>query len=210
MGNTTVRCGNCGGILELKDGLLYCSYCGAKLKIYENDDVKIANKKYDTYRDVELKRAKYKFKGIKSRNKAKVNINRDNNQHELDMELVKNSHELKETKLMLMSLGLPILLCMLILIVMSIADSKMFHKGQIRIPKSASSYKGDNYEEVEESMKALGFTDIETIKVKDVVVGIVYQKGDVKKIVINGDDDFSSGAWFDKDAKVQIYYHARK
>ncbi|HRR75461.1 MAG TPA: hypothetical protein P5191_01420 [Ruminococcus sp.] len=174
MGNTTVRCGNCGGILELKDGLLYCSYCGAKLKIYESDDVKIANKKYDTYRNVELERAKYKFKGIKSRNKAKVNINRDNNQHELDMELVKNSHELKE---MIMLVGFIMLLGLLVLI----ADSKMFHKGQIKIPKSASSYKGDNYEEVEESMKALGFTDIETIKVKDVVVGIVYQKGDVKK-----------------------------
>ncbi len=42
---------------------------------------------------------------------------------------------------------------------------------------------------------------------KNLTLGILKSKGDVKEVTINGEDDFEEGDYFKEDAKIKIYYH---
>lgn len=50
----------------------------------------------------------------------------------------------------------------------------------------------------------MGFKNIKAEKVKDLTLGILKSKGDVKEVNIHGEDDFEEGDYFKEDAKIKI------
>lgn len=80
--------------------------------------------------------------------------------------------------------------------------------GKIGIPKAASSFKYEKYQDVLTGFTSLGFTNVKTNVIYDVGNGFFSSgsAGDVKEVSINGNNNFKQGDRFDKNAEVIITY----
>ena len=81
------------------------------------------------------------------------------------------------------------------------------HEGEVRTQKSASDYKGQNYEEVVTSLEEQGFTNVSTKPIEDLITGWITKDGEIEKVSINGDEDFSSYHWYPANSEVIVEYH---
>ena len=77
----------------------------------------------------------------------------------------------------------------------------------IKITGSSSSYEKENYQDVISELERLGFTDIKTERLEDLITGWLTKDGSVNQISINGNTYFSAGSLFPKDAEIIITYH---
>ena len=82
------------------------------------------------------------------------------------------------------------------------------HDGEIKVSASSNELKGENYENVIERLEDMGFYNIETEALGDLVVGWFDKENAVKEITIDGDSKFSEGDWFDEGADIKITYHS--
>ena len=85
-------------------------------------------------------------------------------------------------------------------------DKGAVGEGEAMVPGSAWDFKYENYKEVETELKNAGFTNIKTAILYDIVWGWT-SEGEVDSVSINGNDDFSKGDVFKKDAEIVITYH---
>ena len=76
---------------------------------------------------------------------------------------------------------------------------------KIKIGESAKGFRGDNYAEVVKRLKEKGFTDISLYRTDDLWgVDLIHKEGDIKRISINGKDDFKEDSKYRYDAKIKI------
>lgn len=80
-------------------------------------------------------------------------------------------------------------------------------KKEITIPFSASSLRKLNYNEVCLRLSALGFTEIYTVPIKDLVTGWITKDGSVEKVVVGSGEMFNKNAVYKYDVKITIHYH---
>ena len=80
---------------------------------------------------------------------------------------------------------------------------------EIKVPENASSYKYDNYQDVQNSLSQAGFTNIGTEIQYDIVFGWT-EEGEVESVSIDGNSEFKKGDVFKKDAQVIITYHMKQ
>lgn len=80
-------------------------------------------------------------------------------------------------------------------------------RNEIQISYSSADLEGENYENVFDSLKTIGFENIKLVKKEDLILGFLTKDGTVESISINGTTSFSSNDWFPKDAVVRITYH---
>ena len=71
-----------------------------------------------------------------------------------------------------------------------------------------TDYRYENYKDVEEKLKKLGFTNIKTNILYDIEFGLT-DEGETEAVSINGDDDFKRGDIFPNNAEVVITYHMK-
>lgn len=80
---------------------------------------------------------------------------------------------------------------------------------EIMLPNNAIYYSDmTSYKDCETALKELGFTNIKTVPVYDIVLGIT-SEGETKSVAINGNNDFNIGDVFNRDAEVVIEYHMK-
>ncbi|MDR1483070.1 MAG: hypothetical protein LBI74_10640 [Synergistaceae bacterium] len=79
-------------------------------------------------------------------------------------------------------------------------------KTTIRMPKAAKELKGENYQDVITLLETAGFTNVKTEVLSDLVTGWLTKDGEVERVSVNGETDFSRGK-FPVDAKIVITYH---
>lgn len=77
------------------------------------------------------------------------------------------------------------------------------------MPQSASSYKFDNYEDVQKELADAGFTNISFEILYDIVLGWT-NEGEIENISVDGKTDFDQGDIFKKDAPIVITYHMKE
>ena len=77
------------------------------------------------------------------------------------------------------------------------------------MPQSASSYKFDNYEDVQKELTDAGFTNISFEILYDIVLGWT-DEGEIENISVDGKTDFDQGDIFKKDAPIVITYHMKE
>ncbi len=82
-------------------------------------------------------------------------------------------------------------------------------EGEAKVPQDASSYKYDNYQEVEKSLTAAGFTNISYDIKYDIFFGIT-SEGEVDSVSIDGNKEFKKGDIFKEDAPIVITYHMKE
>ncbi|HIX29949.1 MAG TPA: DUF4839 domain-containing protein [Candidatus Blautia stercoravium] len=74
------------------------------------------------------------------------------------------------------------------------------------IPRSASSYKYENYTDVQTELSEAGFTNISFEILYDIVIGWT-EEGEVDSVSVGGNTEFEQGDIFKKDVAIVITYH---
>ena len=78
----------------------------------------------------------------------------------------------------------------------------------VKVPETISDYESKNYAAIEAILRSAGFTNITTVPLKDLTVGLFAKPGRVESITINGKQITSGGKKFLPDASVVIAYHS--
>lgn len=86
-------------------------------------------------------------------------------------------------------------------------ESEADHEGEAKIPDSASQLTGIDYEDAIRKFKNSGFTNIQTKPLDDLITGWLTKDGEVERVSIGGDTDYSAGTWVRADIEVVITYH---
>lgn len=81
---------------------------------------------------------------------------------------------------------------------------------EIKMEQASEEYQGENYEDVVAAMNELGFINIETKEIDDLVLGWLTKEYSVENIVIGDKDEFENGDVFNIEDKVVISYHVFK
>lgn len=87
-------------------------------------------------------------------------------------------------------------------------DGGSGHEGEAKIPAAAASFVGTDYEDAVRRFEGSGFTNIQTKRLDDLITGWVTKDGEVERVSIGGDTEFSAGTWVPEDIAVVITYHA--
>lgn len=90
-----------------------------------------------------------------------------------------------------------------------IEEYGILKENEIMLPNTAVYYTDmTSYKDCEAALMELGFTNIKTVPVYDIVLGIT-EEGETKSVTINGNSDFNIGDVFTNDAEVIIEYHMK-
>lgn len=100
------------------------------------------------------------------------------------------------------------LLCIILSIsLLTACGSTDISENEIEVPKSASELKGENFKDVMTLLEIAGFTNLEVEIIDDLITGWLTKDGEVEKVSINGESDFSANGKYPHDAKIVISYH---
>lgn len=77
----------------------------------------------------------------------------------------------------------------------------------LKIGKASDEIIGDNYQTVIFELEEAGFTDVKTEVMEDLITGWLTKDGEIEKIEVDGDTDFSADESFQKDSPIVITYH---
>jgi hypothetical protein len=81
-------------------------------------------------------------------------------------------------------------------------------ENEVRSLSSESSFIGEHFEDVVETLQLWGFTNIETVPVYDIIWDIT-EPGSTKDVSIDGSDNFQNGDIFEKDVLIIVTYSMR-
>ena len=87
---------------------------------------------------------------------------------------------------------------------------RIISSGEVQITENMESCERENYDAVTTLFSAAGFTNIQTIALKDLNFFRAGKNGQVESVSINGDDGFEKGEVFKKTDRVIITYHSTK
>jgi len=79
---------------------------------------------------------------------------------------------------------------------------------EIKMPSSSATFEGQDYEDVVYRLQHTGFTNIETKALGDLITGWLNTEGSVKKVTVNGDENYSTSSWYPKDVRIVVSYHS--
>jgi len=184
----TLTCQNCGASLTVNDKVAFCSYCGAKL-IIDEDNTTTINYNY-TYT---------------KRDEARIRENERKEIVRLKELEYKEREDKRSNKVLLIWFLCWVLFAGGIFLVNRINKWTSEAQGKI-CAGYYDDYIGENYEAVIEQFEEMGFTDIVAIDLDDSGLAF-WNDGDVKSISINGNDSFDTYNYFYPDATVIIKYH---
>lgn len=105
---------------------------------------------------------------------------------------------------------IPIIIWSTIIIIGLISSSnyKTDQETIVHPPYTSSEAKGKQYTEVIQAYQNAGFTNISFEKIDDLVFGWLTEDGEVEKVEINGNTEYTiETAYKQNEAKVIIYYH---
>lgn len=77
----------------------------------------------------------------------------------------------------------------------------------LKVSISSDEIVGENYETVISEMEKIGFTNIETKILDDLITGWLTKDGEIEQVKINGNTEFSADDSFHKESKIVITYH---
>lgn len=81
------------------------------------------------------------------------------------------------------------------------------HSGEAKTPSGSSIMNGRDYESVVSDFEEHGFTNIKLEKIEDLITGWLTDDGEVERVTVGGDEDYSPDKWVPSDIEVVIYYH---
>lgn len=102
-------------------------------------------------------------------------------------------------------------ICILIVnifcIIFVACGSNTDHTGEAKTPSASSELKGEDYNNVMDTFKEEGFTNIKLEKIEDLITGWLTKDGEVEEVSVGGDFEYSSDKWVNSDTEIVIRYH---
>ena len=209
----TVKCPNCGASLSVEEGRksIFCSYCGSKLQLHDSneytvnirDEAEIKNA--ETNRIIQLKQLEKAEKENKWRASGKL-IALAFLVVGVLMLIIAYSGSYH------MGLMLGGMICLVAAMLIWQKDENEFGFGdgdRIKIPDEVTDYEKKSYQTVEALLRGVGFTDVQSVGLGDLTIGVLKRPGRVESITINGKRLNSYGAKAPKDAHIIISYHSQ-
>jgi len=83
-------------------------------------------------------------------------------------------------------------------------------EGKLQVGYKPKDLIGQNYEEVLLKLKAKGFTNIQTVRLDDLITGWIIKDGEVSEISISSDTDFNENSKYVFNTEIIITYHSFK
>ncbi len=80
-------------------------------------------------------------------------------------------------------------------------------KKKIEFPYSSKQVYKKNCKELVKELKELGFTQIETKKIKDLVTGWIVKDESIEEVIVENSNSYKQGFSYEYDAKIIIKYH---
>lgn len=193
-----LKCDSCGAVLEVKDGqkIVTCDYCGFSFIV--DDEVKRMeiNKNIKYTDEARIKESSLKEKEIDYFYK--------DNKLKIFLDIFKN-----DNFVLIFVFSLLLIVGGIFSIGASFSE-KEEEKDRVVIPMDAKKYKGENYKQVVQQLKDVGFEDVDAEPIYDLVTGWLTKDGEVEKVSIAGDTEFEEGDYFKEDDHVIVMYHTYK
>lgn len=215
---TSVKCPECGATLPIEEGReqIFCSYCGSKI-IMTNENEYIYRKvdeaeikQAETDRIIQMK----KMEIIEKKREEAARTKRIK---------VKWTIVLGILAVIFIGVGyigtnygfiMPGLICCIIMMYMWMMndnkDEELEFGDKIKVPSGIVGYENKNYATIEAMFKSSGFTNVKTIPLNDLTVGLLKKPGMVESITINGQSVTTGGRKFLPSAIVIISYHSHR
>lgn len=211
----TLKCPECGSLLDIEEGreFIYCSYCGAKVLIdNENEHIyrhidEAGIKHEETERMVRLKQIEMAEKKREAAHKAlafKIKASIILILISIAMMILGQVGPLENLSLMAI---FPMLAVFYIWIFTAGQDEHESDDSQVRVPL-ISDYQKNSYETIEERFRNAGFLNVKCVPLNDLSIGL-FQKPDlVDSITINGHSVTTEGKKYPPNVPVVISYHS--
>lgn len=198
----SVICPRCGEKFDIDSAhkTCFCPSCGNKIDVEENR----AEEEIVDVGASEVETAKLEKQNDTGRNKISDICYRAISKIEREVTDTGNRKKLTEVA------GLMALVIIVIVawIVIGISRPTADHTGEVKVPVSAISFDGRNYEDVVMQLRSSGFTNITVSPDEDLITGWLTKENTVSSVSINGDDEFQKGAWYSPDVTIVVRYHS--
>lgn len=100
-----------------------------------------------------------------------------------------------------------VFLCLMVIITTLSACSDKQDPNVLEVSKSSDEMSGENYQKVVSEFEEIGFTNIETRVLDDLITGWLTKDGEIEQVEINGATEFSANDSFEKDSEIVVTYH---
>ena len=88
-------------------------------------------------------------------------------------------------------------------------EQKEIANGGIRFPKSVFPYDEKSYTVVENAISSAGFTNIKSVNMHDITLGLLQKPSMVDSITVNGESITSGGKVYRPNVPIVITYHGK-
>ena len=223
----TGKCPECNAPInaELGRPFIYCSYCGAKVLLVNENE--------------------YVIRTIDEAGIAKANAKKAIRMRELDLEEENQSHSI-QTKTILLYLwiaAIVIIAAISIVIAFTVEAGGLFAfcilgyiggpivgggayllfkaipdrernerreaSGGIRFPKSRTVLRDQYYKTISSELKAAGFTNVKCVNLHDVKLGLFQKEGAIEQVLVDGKETLFGGNVYRPNVPIVITYHGR-
>lgn len=214
---TSVKCPECGAALQIENGReqIFCSYCGAKILITNENEYIIRHvddagvKKAETERIVEMKKLEIIEKNrVANENKKKTKIKIMAILAILAMIFLSIGGSDKDNEAYETISGFLILAIPFVWFINRGSKEDLGFGDKIRFPHSLKEYNTKSYLFVESILKSVGFTNIKTVPLNDLTLGIMKRPDMVESITINGKMPKFAFKKYHTNASIVISYHS--
>lgn len=79
--------------------------------------------------------------------------------------------------------------------------------GELKVTFTSKGEKGNNVDETVEKIKSLGFTNVTTEEIPDLITGWLTKDGEVEEVRINNEVSYEIDSWVMADATIVISFH---
>lgn len=100
-----------------------------------------------------------------------------------------------------------VFLCLMVTLTSISACSDEQDPNVLEVNKSSDEMSGENYQTVISEFEEIGFTNIETKVLDDLITGWLTKDGEIEQVEINGTTEFSANDSFEKDSEIVVTYH---
>lgn len=225
---TTVKCPDCGASLPIEEGRekIFCSFCGAQVQITnENEHIyrhidEAEVKQAETDRLIRLKELEIEESRRKQGDSLKNLLTKIWIGSIFVVAIICLAVWISDDELgglaafnCLFYIGGPVVGGGAYLIFKVIPDresEKMVREsGGIKFPKYLEPFDEKNYEEIENALTRVGFSNITCINLHDVTLGILQKPGIIEDIKIDNEIITEGGKYYMPNTPITITYHGR-
>ncbi len=223
-----VSCPKCGADLSYEDGRteMFCSYCGAKVIITNENEHIIRNvdeagiKKAETERMIRLKELELEERQQQQRGHIRKILTYIWIGALIVIAIISLIIWLRggtdagfDAVSFLLYVGGAVGAGGAYLIFSVLPDKEnekvLLQNGGIRFPKSLEPFSEQNVDVVEQTLRSVGFRNISTVSMHDIKLGLLQKPGKVEKISVNGKEISSAGKVYMQNVPITITYHGR-